>query len=670
MLIKFIFSYMLLFVGLPMLVIKFDKDDTGWADKLFISLIHSTFYFIVVVHLLVLLKLYETLSILTVIGLTMFFLVRYYRKRRPEASENILAVVLFDVAEDLKNWRYYYQTAIDTLRNKVIRSRNVFFSSLRVQWFAYFCIITTLIYAAYTRFRHSLVHLYFGASDPYVHLQFAKFLDENKMFTDGIYPLGFASIISVLDKVFNMDVYIVARFIGPLCGMLIVLSIFYALTKMIGNRYSIIFIGLFVYTAYAGLPTYLWRQISALSMEYAVIFLLPGIALLLEYLRKDKLTYLILAGECLAITLFIHLYTAVALGLAYIVVGLCYSKIVFVQVRFLRLVTVMITSGIFGLLPLIFAFLLLPPEEFTYAEENLQPAGDVNVASWLSVFLSSDIVIQLLVIAAILFVIWRAVRGKTAMPDMAMLLTLILFYFIYESKAYHLPAAIPADRFGVFFSLICSAGIAVVINSAVNIIPYLQKRPSLISLSALLIAGIVLWSGPVNSAPAGSRYQYDSSVQAYLNIKSQFQPLNWTIIGPIEEYHLAYRYGRHTQIWEFAEALSQPKGKTLKFPTDDVFIFIEKIPLGSDQEISDEDVRAPFPEFTGTDLTEFYYRNVENRRIIQAKVNKWVEEQSSSHDIKIYYDSPELRVYWIHQDGKNPHDLLSWGPLVDDDGEG
>ncbi len=216
MLFQMIFSFLLIFVWLPMLVISFDEDDRGWIDKLFISIIHSTFFFIVVIHLLALVKLYETISLLAVYILTMITVTWFNSRHQSTTIGTKILIGSYDMFDNPGNLNRYIQNIPGKLRNSSLKVANTFLSSFRIHWFVYTCIIVTLSYAAYTRFKHSLIHLYFGASDPYVHLQMSKFLGENEIFKDGIYPLGFASVISALHKFFIMDPYIIVRFIGPL----------------------------------------------------------------------------------------------------------------------------------------------------------------------------------------------------------------------------------------------------------------------------------------------------------------------------------------------------------------------------------------------------------------------------------------------------------------------
>ncbi|MBW9234286.1 hypothetical protein JQK62_18845, partial [Leptospira santarosai] len=112
-----------------------------------------------------------------------------------------------------------------------------------------------------------------------------------------------------------------------------------------------------------------------------------------------------------------------------------------------------------------------------------------------------------------------------------------------------------------------------------------------IILSVLVIVGYLFLSYktiPTFALPKGNQLQYDESVEAYLQIKDEFSLQNWTIISSIEEYPLAIDYGWHYNLIDFILELSN--GEELKFPTKDVFLFVEKIPVGTTKKVTSKNV--------------------------------------------------------------------------------
>lgn len=676
MLFQFVFSFLLMYVLFPLIVVRFHKDDSGWIDKLFIVLTHSTLFYIIVVHAFVALRLYETFSVYfaTLAGLVVAD--RFLNPNWPRIDRLKMMTTVYDVADGPGNWKKFLRNTANGIRTATVRGWQGATDHFRSHWAMWIAIAGTLGYAAYVRFRHSFEHLYFGSSDPYVHMRFTKYLSDNTLFGEGIYPYGYPAVISALHKFFNLDPYVTLRYIGPLGGMLLVLSVFFAVRKIIGSVYPAIFVGMFIYAVYAGLPVFVWRQISALSMEYATVFLLPGIAFLICWLRNKgaRPAYLILAGECLAIAVFMHAYTAFTLVIAYVVVYLCFWRTAMTRKQIVWFSTVMTASGIVGSMPLIVAFLTIPVGDLSYVEDNIQGTSQVDWSAWPQVFLNADAVTLALLLAGAAFLVYRIVaaarrRGRGERPRneanagaAATLLLFFVFFLIFEADSFGLPSVFPADRFGVSFALVAAAACGVAayaaFAAAAKSLP-LRARSWAQYVSVSLVAALVLVTGSVQSAPAGDRYQYDDSVQVYLNIKRELPSMQWTIVSTQEENPFVFGYGFHWQLWEFARTIDSPEGKTLRFDTPSVLVFVEKVPLGSDREVTEEEASEPFPEFNNTDLTDFYYRDVRNRRILQSKMFQWAERYMREHDnTTIFYDSPVLRVYRIQNENFGPIDLL------------
>lgn len=671
MLIQFLLSFFLVFVLLPSIVTPFKHE--AWLDRFFIAFTHSTLFFIIAVHVLTTLHLYETFSLVMVCALAVILLYRVYTKHQSISKGTILLVQGMELLDDRNQLKKTLRNGVHSLRTYIQESVQSCKQLLKKRWLIALSIAATLGFAAYIRFKHAVTHLYFGASDPYVHMALANFLKDNDIFGDGVYPQGFPAIISTLNVFFNIDTYTIIRFIGPTAGILIVLSIFFSVRKIVGAQYWLIFISLFIYSVYAGLPSYVWRQISALSMEYGVIFILPGIAFFVHFLRKKEYSYLILAGECLAIILFIHPYPAAALALSYFIISLCYWKVMLLPKVFLRFLMIMSSASVLGVLPIVFAYLAgkAQPTNETYALDAMKEANEIDLSNWIQVLSGSDRLMLTILIVCFFIIIYKVASlllQKKSDPEtpssdsdvMAFVFIFLSFYLIYQSPSLGLPVLIPSDRFGVFFAVIGAAAIGIMLHFLFNHMLVFQNRKKLKSLVVLFIAGTILLSGNIQSAPIGSQYQYEDNLKVLINIKQEFDNKNWTIVSAGEEFPMVHDYGYHYQLWEFAQTLAFPEDEELEFPTDDIFIYVEKIPLDSQSPVTQEEASADFPVAEeDANVTDFYYRDIEHRRIINARVFTWAENRMlHRNDMSIFYDSPVLRVYHIEQDWNNPTDLL------------
>jgi hypothetical protein len=139
--------------------------------------------------------------------------------------------------------------------------------------------------------------------------------------------------------------------------------------------------------------------------------------------------------------------------------------------------------------------------------------------------------------------------------------------------------------------------------------------------------------------------------------------LNWTVVAPAEQYQQCLGYGWHVELLEFVRkmaAAEEPGGdKTYSIPTDYIFIFTEKIPLGLDRAIEVTDSKAKIPAPKG-DEVQFYYRNPENRAILEAKAYFWAEDyMKRRNNMEVFYESQYMRIFLIRQDYKKPVRLFS-----------
>ncbi|WP_190294780.1 hypothetical protein, partial [Paenibacillus darwinianus] len=326
MLAQVMLSFLLLFVVLPSLFIRFDEGDDTLLDRLFIPLIHSSVFVSLTVYLLASVKLLETLSMIGVSMLAALVLVRR-RLTRSTGSTGGAWTSLLTAIYDLADSRAGFKRNLVQPRAGVIKALRLRAASIvrpiKSNPIALTAILLALAGAAYVRFRHALTHYYFGASDAYVHLKWTKSVLKNTLFVDGVYAYGYQTLLAGLSRFFMLDVYNIFRFIGAIGGLLIVLSVAYAVRKFGSNLYGV-FAAVFAYGTIDLLPTMVWRQLSALPMEYAMIFFLPGIAFWTLYCRHGQKNHLLLAAECLLLTVLIHPFTAISHAIAIIVIGLAH----------------------------------------------------------------------------------------------------------------------------------------------------------------------------------------------------------------------------------------------------------------------------------------------------------------------------------------------------------
>ncbi|WP_281885341.1 hypothetical protein [Paenibacillus sp. YYML68] len=677
-LLKYIIAYMLLFYWLPALVVPPHVDEQQERprpmDRWMVSMVHSHFFIIVVVHVLALSKLFETISLYCVIILTFVFLLR---KRAKEGSLSIgvyRLTTLLDLSDNRMKLRQLLLKSLRKVRLKTRRAIHRTATYIRQHPVVSIGLIGSIGCSAYIVFRHALLYAYYASSDPYVHLKWAKALSTNIIYIDGVYPYGYEAVIAALNKFYMMDPYYIVRYIGPLTGVLILFTIFYVLRRLFPKDLMLIVLTFVIITASSWLfGGYVWRQMSALSMEYGILFFAPGIYYLISFLRTGRSYSLILAAECLVLTLFIHPYVAVCHGVAYIIVFVVYADKVLASRSMLRIIAIFLAAGILGMAPLalgILAGLEFHQTSIDFIKDSvtLDGAEQTWADKW-KVYQSNRFFFLFLFCMgalAVLLALSQLLRKRVSLlpqhslrSSMVFLLLGLFFFCVYQAGHLGLPVFIPEYRLEAFFVLGAAILMALTISTAGSLLrsTKLSNAFKLLSCSAALL---FFFSNSGHAIPEGDRFQYDDAARAYLRIQGDFPHQEWTIVSTIEEYPLVIGYGWHYNLWEFVRDITgQGDAERVSFPTNYVFWFVEKVPLGTERHVTEADAAQPFPTIQGDRLDD-YYRNKDSRTVLEAKTYYWAEAYRQKHPgrLEVYEDTPSMRIYLLKQDGNNPYDLL------------
>jgi hypothetical protein len=521
--------------------------------------------------------------------------------------------------------------------------------------FAVTAVIILITLSAIIRFHHAMTHLYFGASDPYVHLKWAKFLGANKIYVDGVYPFGFEAIISAMDKLFQLDPYITLRFLGPMSGVILAFSIYYVIRKHRPQEYLIAIFALLIYFISSYQFTYIWRQYSSLSMEYGVIFILPGICFFLDYLKSQKKQTLLLSIECFVLTIFIHPYAAVCLFLSYVVLFVFAFNQFHIK-ELSKMVGGFALAGVIGVLPLVFGILSgknFHSESLRFAKESLGTSEVVSNFSISDITGNNFHIVAFLIISII--VLLFSIKSKLNEEKDPLLaysyIGLVLFLF-YKGNLFGLPALMLPYRIEVIMVLITSISIA-------SLLAVLPRMKWMKVWCVLFIGSYVFLSYktiPSLALQKGSKQQYNEAVEVYLKIKDEADFADWTIVSTIEEYPLTINYGWHYNLTDFIANIST--GKEMKFASKDVFIYVEKVPLGTYVNI--QNVGRTELNLPEVEESLDFYRDPKLRTILEKKVWSYIHilEEKKPDIVKVYFDSPRFRVYRITQNPLNPYDFM------------
>jgi hypothetical protein len=665
-LINFLFAFWFFFTFLPSKVIQFDDDHNKFLDKFFISFVHFNFITILLVHFLAFFKLYETISLIFCY-IACAVLIKNYYGTSGNRFQNIksLGIEIYDLLDNLDAFRSRVKEMMNSCTNAMFRSIRLNIKKLFLNPFGGILILPVLAFAAYIRFYHSMTKLYFGASDCYVHLEWIKYLGSNDLYKGKIYPNGYHAVISALNKLSFIDPYYILRFMGPLEGVLIVLSLYYAMSRIYRNHRIMAWTAMLIYALGLNLPVDVFRQISALPQEYTAILLLPGMYYFYIFTASGRKKFLVLAGECFCISVLTHPYITVFLALGYLTIFIVNSKRVFQNGLLSSIIITGAISTLIGILPLLIGYLLGHSfhGSLGYIQDSVKLPTDSGITLTKEPFNESNITLQFFLLSIVILVILCLMNlyGKNKKdrfdyikPDFIILSTAILLYVLYRAPELDLPVVMDINRIGIFLSLFAAAIFALVFTYACRFFKDKYILTTVNVVACIITLGLVLPNSSY-TPPKGARYEYNEAVYGYLKVKSDSFPLSWIIISPVEQYSQAISYGWHYELSQFIYEIEDPDKRKLEMEGI-VYIFVEKYPLDSKIEVNEEYTKEYLPkELINSNKI---YSDPETRLILQSKAYYWAEAYMKNHDnVEKIFDNENMNIYKITQVGKEPIDF-------------
>ncbi|NTW05076.1 MAG: hypothetical protein HGA27_03015, partial [Peptococcaceae bacterium] len=266
------------------------------------------FLTIVLGYVLIVLKLYEVISLVAI-----FFFLSLYKatngglwRRKSKVSANRGINWFFDLLDG--------QVHIGgTIRKGLNRFAFVFQQVLFNNFGSFVAVANSLLFAAvflfssYLRFYDAIMHAAPAMSDAYVTLAWMKYMDQRLLFHDGIYPQGFHIYLSIIRKFATNDHLYILKYIGPMNTVLITLGLYFFILKITKQILPAI-MAAFVFGVLGGSITGIeWsRQVSTNSQEFALVFLLPAWYFILSYLQSSNKSYLWTAFVCCGIIGLVH----------------------------------------------------------------------------------------------------------------------------------------------------------------------------------------------------------------------------------------------------------------------------------------------------------------------------------------------------------------------------
>lgn len=672
-----VLAFLLGFVAVPWLVLPRPRSARNNLDVAVINLVRWTAVVVVGGHLLITLRLFETITLIA-----LFIVGVYFSKLRPRgwtlgrmrtwsSTATLRVVGAADRAEQRRRgpgepMEVYDPEEPEPRPVRAGRRRDpVRFLGLLLVAAP---IIAVLVVSFWLRVEGSLANVALSPPDNYVHLTWARAASVNQMFVDGVYPQGMPILLAYLDKfAFGVDLIDTIRFFGPMIGTLIVFAVGYTALRLTRNPgAAILAAGAFGLTGMRPEWHEDWvRQTGTLPQEFALVIAIIGVAFfVLVVVERDRDHLWTIA----AATLLMALTHPLPLAMMLVVGGAAALATALVVRGGLRRAFEAVGIGAAGAA---LGFLFVPTalaagiplyegaSNLNPFETSSDPTSVDAEASALPFELGHNVLTGVAAVAAALAFTAGVValaRGRhgTGARFLGLAAISALVLGLYD------PRVLPLDPFftgrfanmvGPMVAIALGAGIG-----ALTVIPVFRTQP-LARASVMVLIGLVALAVFVNRFPAEgpqgrAPIEYDSVVNVTRDLKAENERLEYTVVGTPEQAQMLGNHGWFVQLWVFARDVgyideefeasddrpsffARDPGVPLPIPTPDVYIVVEK---------------EAFSEFElpPRGATEEYYRNAEKRGRIMAATFRWAEEYRRYHsDMSVHFDDEQVRVYRI-----------------------
>lgn len=563
-------------------------------------------------------------------------------------------------------------------------------------------------YGAYIRCYQSVVNMFYGTSDMYLHTEWIKYFMHNKPYISGIYPFGFHSIIAVISSVFQINVVTVIQMFGPIIGMLMLFSLYFLLRRTMHSSFAIN-IALALYIVTDLFPYWaMERQFVALPQEFGTVFLYLTAYYLFQYMKNKKKRDLINFTLSVSLTLLIHFFVTVYAF--FICAAIFIAHIAYLNRKtFARIVIGILSALIIAVAPLgggmlkgiefngsmgwALSYVLGSEEaqEEAAAKEATEPITILSIYNRLveEEYFNRDNNMSLLnanwfvpyLIAACIAILAPTFKFKDRRRQWIFLgfsAYSLLMCILFILAILDIFAIMEYSRLYSYFLYSVPLVMGVPFELLYSLLNGTKKAARVTYLTLISAVGITgsLWIG-INQRfmPLGRIWQsqYNGAVLAYYDIVKQFPKNQWTIVSSNSEYTLCLFEGYHYQMAEFILELNEhDTNPELYLAGENVFFYVEKRPniyldthlqeLGNLETLDEFDKNETFVNLqTKYGITKntgllSLYQNIEVNRILQAKADAWTTEYMKyfPDEMSVFYEDDEIIVYRIKQ---NPYAL-------------
>ena len=286
------------------------------------------------------------------------------------------------------------------------------------------------------------------------------------------------------------------------------------------------------------------------------------------------------------------------------------------------------------------------------------------------------------ILAMLLRFVFRRKGIQAGMFDHYLSLTLstVIFIGMYCAEALGLPALIAGARLCSSIQLLLTAMCMIPVDAAFTLLAVFLSG-AVMKTAALLFTGAVYVFTNMTGTFHGYLYyeltRFNGAVMSTYRITETLPHNSYTIVSPVDELYQVIQYGLHEEAVNFVNECTK---EDYTIPTEYVFLFVEKHPLGYAQShffrgpswlaaekypalyesnvsqcpaiftatISPELAEPPFYAFP---ISSAAYSDLLSRTVVESRLQKWCDsfEKLYPGELKTYYEDKNFVCYYFRQ---------------------
>ena len=704
-------TYFLLIIVLPSLILGSKTKNKNIFKRFIIYLVFGNFYISTIVFILAYLNIFNRFMTILSIILSSIFLMAFLNRKD-------IRYKIINVRETLGNivlGEYGIKVLFFRIKKLVLEKGQSLFHELfdgkKIEWLIFLAILS---YNLYQYGINNLELITYLAPDEEIHLFWIQSLLKGNIYPSGVYPHIFHNILGALIRVFNLNPMVTLRYFASTSCILIMTTLYLGLRKIFNSKYPAL-LGFMIFTI---VDLYyeqaIYRYQFAIPQEYGMMMLMPIAIFLFDYIEDKKLSDLVFFGLALSLSLGIHFYTGIIGIILVVSIGIVYLYRIIKDKILWKLILCGLLSLLLMLAPLGVGLALgnemeqsmtwatevirgdiyedkekdkeedkedldkkeeveKDKEDFEEAEEKkltlrkfIQDAK-VDITKYvfhdIRVFYLSIVLILSSIVFNLIFVLLDKNNEKMLYKISFALNSLILLFLILL-RSLQLPTIMETKRVAIYFAYFSSIwfGMPLELIDGLLIRGKLKRAVTPISLGIIgLILSLVLKFNLLRPIAPFYYFQTSGTMIANMKIMKEYPDYTWTAVSPVNNISAVLGNGFHYELFDFIDGQEDwNSNKEIVIPTEYVFIYIEKMPMGNfedgirrgDPALSSREpvkMEDALKDFSKTGEDNFYYRG--ERNILMSKAYYWAKEYKKyfPNEMDVYYEDPELIVYRVEQ---------------------